>query len=140
MLEVVQADAMMPADAVEAVRTARHRYRPRGMMGAASNPDLVREQAYPSMCGLRFAEPPPDAVGLRREILFAASKWDAQVGDIDAIATSPLVLSRAAWQRLALDAASLAGEVLAAEGAMEASGTTGRMPRRLRSVAPSGAR
>jgi glutathionylspermidine synthase len=42
-------------------------------------------------------------------------KWDAQVGDVAAMARFPLVLSKPAWARLASMAASLARETVAME-------------------------
>ena len=52
---------------------------------------------------------------LRRRAIVDCCKWDPQVGDVCAIAPSPLVLTRAAWQEVAGIAETLAQETLAAE-------------------------
>ena len=58
--------------------------------------------------GAQFAE-------LRRRAIVDCCKWDPQVGDACAIARSPLVVSRAAWDEVVRIAESLAAETLAAE-------------------------
>ena len=52
---------------------------------------------------------------LRRRAIVDCCKWDPQVGDVCAIARSPLVLTRAAWDEVVRIAEALAGETLAAE-------------------------
>jgi hypothetical protein len=58
--------------------------------------------------GAQFAE-------LRRRAIVDCCKWDPQVGDACAIARSPLVVSRTAWNEVVRIAESLAAETLAAE-------------------------
>jgi glutathionylspermidine synthase len=50
-----------------------------------------------------------------RKMALHHEKWDAQVGDVAAMAPFPLLLSRPAWAALASTAASLARETLAME-------------------------
>lgn len=50
-----------------------------------------------------------------RTMALAHHKWDAQVGDVAALAPFPLVLPRAAWQSLVSCAESLARETVAME-------------------------
>jgi glutathionylspermidine synthase len=66
---------------------------------------------------LSFAPPlaPDDFAALRRRLLLDHCKWDSQVGDHSALASFPLVISRATWQTLARDAESLAAETTRAE-------------------------
>ena len=45
-------------------------------------------------------------------------KWDAQLGDVTALASFPLLVSRATWAHLAALAESLAAETLALEQAL----------------------
>jgi hypothetical protein len=52
---------------------------------------------------------------LRRRAIFDCCKWDPQVGDSCAIARSPLVISRAAWDEVVQIAEALGRETLAAE-------------------------
>jgi glutathionylspermidine synthase len=52
---------------------------------------------------------------LRRRAIFDCCKWDPQVGDACAIARSPMVIARQAWDEVVGIAESLAAETLAAE-------------------------
>ena len=52
---------------------------------------------------------------LRRRAIVDCCKWDPQVGDVCAIARSPLVVTRRAWNEVAGIAEALAAETLAAE-------------------------
>ena len=52
---------------------------------------------------------------LRRRAIFDCCKWDPQVGDTCAIARSPLVVTRSAWDEVVQIAEALARETLAAE-------------------------
>lgn len=52
---------------------------------------------------------------LRRRAIFDCCKWDPQVGDACAIARSPLVVTRSAWEDVVQIAEALAAETLAAE-------------------------
>jgi hypothetical protein len=50
-----------------------------------------------------------------RTMALRHQKWDAQVGDVAALAPFPLVLTRATWQRMSSDASALACETEAVE-------------------------
>jgi len=52
---------------------------------------------------------------LRRRVMLDGCKWDAQVGDITALAPFPLVMKRDRWNELASHAERLAAEAAAAE-------------------------
>lgn len=52
---------------------------------------------------------------LRRHVMLDGCKWDAQVGDITALAPFPLVMKRAVWNQLASQAERLTAEAIAAE-------------------------
>jgi len=56
-----------------------------------------------------------DFAELRRRAIVDCCKWDPQVGDTCALARSPLVVSRAAWDNVVKIAEALAVETLAAE-------------------------
>jgi glutathionylspermidine synthase len=59
--------------------------------------------------------PAPEYGAFRREVIFSCCKWDPQVGDVNTIADSVVVLSAAAAGRLSAWAEALAAETLAAE-------------------------
>jgi glutathionylspermidine synthase len=52
---------------------------------------------------------------LRRRAMLDGCKWDAQVGDVPALAPFPLVMKRSVWNRLAAQAEALTAEAMAAE-------------------------
>jgi hypothetical protein len=52
---------------------------------------------------------------IRRRAVLNGCKWDPQVGDIDTLASFPLVMSASEWQHLAKLATRLTAEALAAE-------------------------
>jgi glutathionylspermidine synthase len=52
---------------------------------------------------------------LRRRMMFEFCKWDPQVGDVSAIAPTPLLLDRRQWMRLAAMAETLEAERIEAE-------------------------
>jgi hypothetical protein len=52
---------------------------------------------------------------LSRTLALEHHKWDAQVGDVAALASFPLILSRATWRELASTAGALARETVAIE-------------------------
>lgn len=70
--------------------------------------------------GLRAGEALDPAVfgRLRRRAMLEGCKWDAQVGDVNTLASFPLLLSRSAWAELATLAEQLTAETLAVEGAV----------------------
>jgi glutathionylspermidine synthase len=55
---------------------------------------------------------------LRRRLLLDHCKWDPQVGDRQALAPFPLVMSQATWRQLARDAEALAAETTRAEAVL----------------------
>jgi hypothetical protein len=82
-------------------------------MTTLTSPPLAVRATSP----LSFAPPlaPADFAALRRRLLLDHCKWDPQVGDHSALASFPLVITRATWQTLARDAESLAAETTRAE-------------------------
>ena len=64
------------------------------------------------------AEAPLDAEEfskLRRRMMLDGCKWDAQVGDLSALAPFPLVMPQSVWNQLAANAEKLTAEAAAAE-------------------------
>jgi glutathionylspermidine synthase len=64
------------------------------------------------------AERPVDAEtrsALRRRALLDGCKWDPQVGDVDTLASFPLVMKSSTWKRIASQAEQLTAEAIAAE-------------------------
>jgi hypothetical protein len=59
---------------------------------------------------------PVTFAGIVRTMALDHHKWDAQVGDVAALAPFPLLLSRGAWRRLKSLAVALAKETVAIEG------------------------
>lgn len=55
---------------------------------------------------------------LRRDAIFTCQKWDPQVGDVNVIARSPLVIKAGAWAEVRRLAEDLARETLEAESAL----------------------
>lgn len=74
---------------------------------------------------------------IRRRLELEHCKWDSQVGDLTALARAPLLLRRAAWERLVSLAQSLYAETLSLEQELlerpELHGALG-VPRRLRAL------
>lgn len=64
--------------------------------------------------------PPAEYARVRRRAIFDFCKWDAQVEDVAAIASFPLVLPAGVWRELAHHARALARETLAAEAELAA--------------------
>jgi glutathionylspermidine synthase len=52
---------------------------------------------------------------VRRRAMLDGCKWDAQVGDVTALASFPLVMKRSVWNLLAAQAEELTAEAMAAE-------------------------
>jgi len=52
---------------------------------------------------------------LRRSVVLEGYKWDPQVGDVDTLASFPLVMKSSAWKQMAAQAEQLTAEVITAE-------------------------
>ncbi|MGC4094879.1 MAG: glutathionylspermidine synthase family protein [Polyangiaceae bacterium] len=79
--------------------------------------NAVRRDARAASSSLRALPPlaPATAVSLRRQVALFGYKWDAQVGDLDALAGFPLSIARGEWLWLAGAAERLTSEAFAAE-------------------------
>jgi len=92
-------------------------------------------RAAPPVAALAFSE-------IRRRAVLNGCKWDPQVGDIDTLASFPLIMSTREWQHLADQAEQLTAEAIAAEDEIshcpELLNHLG-LPRALRNVLADGA-
>ena len=73
----------------------------------------IRETCHP----LRTEEPvhPDIFSGIRRRALLEGCKWDPQVGDVNTLASFPLVLKSSVWKQIAFQAEQLSREAAVAE-------------------------